>query len=80
LSSSSPKHEHAGGELVGLAEVAELLGVTKRTATSYSNRDDFPAPLQRLKAGPVWRRRDVTAWKAVTLPLTQGRPKTAPTD
>lgn len=65
---------------MGLAEVAELLVVSKRTATSYSKREDFPQPLQRLKAGPVWRRCDVTAWKAATLPLTQGRPKTAPTD
>ncbi len=60
--------------LVGLAEVADMLGVTKRTATSYSSREDFPAPLQRLAATPVWRRAEVAAWGDRTLPLTRGRP------
>ncbi len=60
-------------ELVGLAEVAELLGVTKRTATSYCARPDFPEPLQRLAATPVWRRVAVEAWAEETLPLARGR-------
>jgi predicted DNA-binding transcriptional regulator AlpA len=60
--------------LVGLAEVAEMLGVTKRTATSYSSRADFPEPLQRLAATPVWQRKDVMAWAKSTLPLARGRP------
>jgi predicted DNA-binding transcriptional regulator AlpA len=60
--------------LVGLAEVAELLGVTKRTATTYSARDDFPKPLQRLAATPVWRRAEVESWAKQVLPLTKGRP------
>ena len=63
------------GALVGLAEVADMLGVTKRTATSYSSRDDFPKPLQRLAATPVWRRDEVAAWAMSTLPLTRGRPR-----
>lgn len=62
------------GTLVGLAEVAELLGVTKRTATNYSSRTDFPEPMQRLAATPVWRRHAVAAWAEQTLPLTRGRP------
>jgi hypothetical protein len=49
-------------ELAGLAEIAELLGVTKRTALNYSKRPDFPAPLDRLASGPVWNRRDVERW------------------
>lgn len=61
--------------LVGLAEVAELLDVSKRTATSYSHLSDFPEPLQRLAATPVWRRQDVAAWAKVRLPLTRGRPR-----
>ncbi len=60
---------------MGLAEVANLLGVTKRTALSYTARDDFPTPLQRLAATPVWRRDDVLAWAEATLPLRTGRPK-----
>lgn len=62
------------GELAGLAEVAELLEVTKRTALSYSRRPDFPEPLDRLAAGPVWRREDIEEWAARRLPLPRGRP------
>ena len=34
--------------LAGLAEVAEILGVTKRSASRYTRRPDFPEPLARL--------------------------------
>lgn len=63
------------GELVGLSETAGVLAVTKRTATRYSQRDDFPVPVDRLAAGPVWRRDDVVAWGRDHLPLPAGRPK-----
>ena len=49
-------------KLAGLAEVAELLGVSKRTATRYSVRDDFPEPVARLRAGPIWLEEDVLGW------------------
>jgi predicted DNA-binding transcriptional regulator AlpA len=49
-------------QLAGLAEVAELLGVSKRTATRYSLRSDFPEPVARLRAGPVWLEEDILAW------------------
>jgi predicted DNA-binding transcriptional regulator AlpA len=61
-------------ELAGLAEVAEMLGVTKRTATKYTRRADFPRPLDRLASGPVWRRTDVERWAMASLPLRTGRP------
>jgi predicted DNA-binding transcriptional regulator AlpA len=66
--------EDEPGPLVGLAEAADLLGVTKRTATDYTKRGDFPAPVQRLAATPVWKRAEVAAWAADKLPLTRGRP------
>jgi predicted DNA-binding transcriptional regulator AlpA len=56
-------------ELAGLAEVAELLGVTKRSAQRYVQRADFPDPVARLAATPVWRRGDIEDWKRKTLPL-----------
>jgi predicted DNA-binding transcriptional regulator AlpA len=62
-------------ELAGIAEVAALLGVSKQTAIGYSQRADFPAPLERLKAGPVWRVGDIEEWAARTLPLATGRPR-----
>lgn len=56
-------------EVVGLVEIAEMLGVTKRTAVRYSKRADFPPPLARLSAGLIWKRADVEAWASSTLPL-----------
>jgi hypothetical protein len=62
-------------EVVGLAELAELLDVTKRTAARYATRTDFPEPLARLRSGPVWRRVDVERWGKKHLPLPRtGRP------
>jgi prophage regulatory protein len=61
-------------ELAGLAEVAEILGVPKRTAARYVQRGDFPEPLDRLASGPVWLRTDVQAWGRDHLPLRTGRP------
>jgi predicted DNA-binding transcriptional regulator AlpA len=60
--------------LAGLAEVAELLGVTKRSATRYAARADFPEPLERLASGPVWARADVERWATQHMPLPPGRP------
>jgi predicted DNA-binding transcriptional regulator AlpA len=60
--------------LAGLAEVAEICGVSKRAATTYAQRRDFPKPLDRIAAGPVWSRRAVERWAEKTLPLPTGRP------
>ena len=61
-------------ELAGLAEVAEICKVSKDTALKYARRPDFPAPLDRLASGPVWKRAQVEAWAKETLPLPTGRP------
>jgi predicted DNA-binding transcriptional regulator AlpA len=61
-------------ELAGLAEVADMLDVSKRTASNYTQRTDFPEPIDRLASGPVWRRIDIEAWAAAHLPLPPGRP------
>jgi len=60
--------------LAGLAEVAEILGVSKRTAVRYVAREDFPEPLERLAAGPIWDRDHVAEWGRLNLPLPEGRP------
>lgn len=62
-------------ELAGLHEVAEILDVPKRTAARYVLRDDFPEPVDRLAAGPIWRIADVAAWGKENLPLRPGRPR-----
>jgi len=60
--------------LAGIAEIATLLNVTKNTATKYTRRPDFPKPLDRLAAGPVWERGAVETWASEHLPLPTGRP------
>lgn len=63
-------------DLAGLAEIAEMLGVTKQTALKYTRRADFPEPFGRVAAaGSVWLRRDVVTWAKETLPLPTGRPQ-----
>jgi chromosome partitioning protein len=65
----------ASGRLAGLAEVAELCGVSKRAAWNYTRRDGFPKPIDELRSGPVWRRTDIERWATKNLPLARGRPK-----
>ena len=50
--------------LAGLAEAADVLGVSKRSAGQYAKRPDFPAPLARLASGPVWDASAIEAWGA----------------
>jgi predicted DNA-binding transcriptional regulator AlpA len=68
-------------ELASIAEVAQLLSVTERTAQRYVERADFPAPVDTIAGGRirVWRVGDVQAWGRERLPLRTGRPP-KPTD
>jgi predicted DNA-binding transcriptional regulator AlpA len=49
-------------EIVGLKEVAELLGVRPPTISSYLSRGQMIEPLAQLACGPVWLRSDIVAW------------------
>lgn len=49
-------------ELVGIAEIGELLGVSRQRVTQLAKRDDFPAPIARLRMGPVWTLKAVRGW------------------
>jgi hypothetical protein len=60
--------------LAGLAEVSEMLGVNKRSASRYARRSDFPEPLARLSSGPIWDAAEVEAWGAAHGPFRPGRP------
>jgi chromosome partitioning protein len=49
--------------LLGLAELAEVLGVTKQVITNWkTRREGFPSPVVELKSGPVWSREKIEAW------------------
>lgn len=54
-----------GGELVGMAEIVALFGVTRPTVYKW-RRTSFPEPVAELAAGPVWRYDDIARWAAET--------------
>jgi hypothetical protein len=45
--------------LAGVAEIADLLGVTRQRASTLVRSKGFPAPVAELRAGPVWTRPSV---------------------
>jgi predicted DNA-binding transcriptional regulator AlpA len=49
-------------DLVGLKEIAEMLGVSKQRAGQLAELVAFPRPLGEISAGRVWKRADVEAW------------------
>ncbi|HEY5013940.1 MAG TPA: helix-turn-helix domain-containing protein [Acidimicrobiia bacterium] len=49
-------------ELVGQAEIANMLGVTKQRVHQLARTEGFPAPTAELAAGRIWRRKDIEAW------------------
>jgi len=62
--------------LLGTAEVAELLGVSKQVASNWRVRDEsFPVPVAELRSGPVWKKEDVVKWaKSNGVHLQEGKP------
>lgn len=48
--------------LVGAAEVAEMLGLTRRRVNQLATEPDFPQPEAVLSAGKVWKRADIEKW------------------
>lgn len=55
-------------DLLGTAEIASLLGVSKQRVTALASRPDFPEPVAVLAMGKVWREDDLRQWAE-----TQGR-------
>ena len=49
-------------DLVGISEIAEMLGVTNGRASQLAHETTFPKPLDRIKAGPVWKRQTIQRW------------------
>jgi prophage regulatory protein len=49
-------------DLMGIHEIAEQLGVSRQRVDELSRRADFPLPVQRLRSGRIWRRKDVESW------------------
>ncbi len=49
--------------LVGVAEIAQMLGVTRqRVNQMVQTLPDFPPPEAELSAGRIWRRSTIEKW------------------
>lgn len=49
--------------LVGVAEIAEMFGVTRQRVNAIvKTSEDFPAPEAELSAGRIWLRSAIVAW------------------
>jgi hypothetical protein len=60
-------------QLAGVAELAEILGVSKQRVSELADAPGFPQPLARLRSGPVWDRRAIGNFQQ-TWRRTPGRP------
>lgn len=49
-------------ELAGLAEIGEVLGVTRQRVRELVTRDDFPPPVDELSCGPIYLKSMVEAF------------------
>jgi hypothetical protein len=54
-------------DIVGVAEIADALGVPRTTVSMWAHRraqSGFPSPMQTLAMGPVYSLAAVLAWHA----------------
>lgn len=63
-------------EMVGIGEVAELLGLSRQRASQVARSSRFPTPIAELKAGPVFTKASVERF-ARSWARKPGRPRTA---
>ncbi len=55
-------HHQKKIEVVGTAEVGEMLGWSSKKVSVYRQRGKLPPPLSELKMGPVWNKDDIERW------------------
>ncbi|MBM7518248.1 helix-turn-helix transcriptional regulator [Nocardioides nitrophenolicus] len=53
-------------DLMGQAEIAALLGVTKQRAQQLYKAGKLPEPLGVVAMGPVWLKADIEKWARET--------------
>jgi predicted DNA-binding transcriptional regulator AlpA len=56
-------------DLVGVPEIAEMLGASRPSVWRYVRRADFPEPDAQVSGKRLWRRTAVARWAKKTLPL-----------
>lgn len=50
-------------ELMGLAEIAKFIGVSKQAIVNWNRRGHMPKPYAQLSMGSVWTKRDIEKLK-----------------
>lgn len=60
-------------QLLGLAEIGKMLGVSRQRVGQLAQTPTFPAPAAKLATGPVWTLPAVERWSA-NWPRKSGRP------
>jgi predicted DNA-binding transcriptional regulator AlpA len=50
--------------LLGVAEIAAMLGLSRQRVNQLVQSDDFPAPEAELSAGRIWTREAIETWAA----------------
>lgn len=72
---------HWGVSVVGISEVAALLGVSRqRAAQIAADHSDFPQPIAQLRSGRIWEEAAVRAWVVAHPDRRPGRPARSPGD
>jgi predicted DNA-binding transcriptional regulator AlpA len=61
-SSTIPEMHH----LVGVTEIAQMLGVSPQRVIQLCQKPDFPEPTAVLANGRIWHRADVEEWAKQT--------------
>jgi hypothetical protein len=61
-------------DLVGVAELAAMFGVSRQRASDLAHTPGFPRPLVVLASGPVWHRALVTPFARADWHRKPGRP------
>lgn len=56
---------------LGLAEVAEVVGISRSLAAQWHHRGHLPTADARLAMGPLWRAETIDTW--LLDPLTRAR-------
>lgn len=51
---------------MGISEIAKFLGVSRQRVGQLAAGENFPQPVARLAAGPIWEAADVERWARET--------------
>ena len=59
-----------GVDLVGAAEIADMLGVSRQRVHQLAGEDGFPEPIGQISSGRIWTREDIDEWARQTGRIT----------